>query len=278
MNGLKAISRIINVVTKKRNKLSKKERDSLIKEKFETKYEIYYFLTITGFAIILFWTMFKGGMFLQELQKMLYLRQDMILFSPSTISFPLMFTFSLFLGFGLATTFVTIIEKLSPRLSRRIMQHTVKNFKLYTKSDFQNNLRFVIKYFIILIVIGIPIIFLALNSYSYVTLDGVANNGFFNQKEENLLFNQIEKVKIGFWIEGRRHPGIEYEYTLIFDSGEKINLKQANMADLSKFHDLLKSKDVLFEVSKFDENAMKWAEKNSPKELVLTMKNIFEIE
>ncbi len=244
--------RIYNNRVKKSDKLSDEQKKEILKEKFPKKFNLYFdsivLISILGGlvigSLIFFWL---SGFIIRRIENVIYFNYS----ESSWFLFAMFFLFfGIFLGTGLIISAISIRN---PKFGRFILKKQVSRGysrkPAYIK-DYKSSLAVLIALFLF----GVPMLFLALNNYSYVSRDGVTYNSFFSLNEKTLPWDDATKVEITF---STHKDELRIFYFVNFNDGTRINIfKWVSLNEFSQIDAMLRSKGISFDIEPIDDKTM----------------------
>jgi hypothetical protein len=246
---------IYNKRLKTSDKLSDEQAQELINEEFPKKFSFYYnsiviICVVIGpiiGGIIYFWL---SGLISTGIENMIYFNYSMF----SMLLFVLFFLFlGLFLGLGVIISSMALASPKFGRfvLKRQILEATRLGGSNLRRPSYKIGYKLYLTLLVVLFFIGAPLLFLAVDNYSYVNKSGLVNNSFFSLNKKTLSWDDVVKVEIKHSIHDGR---LEFFYFVSFRDGPTINIwKNGYLKELSQINDVLKSKDIIFDIKPIDE-------------------------
>jgi hypothetical protein len=272
--GMKIYSKWLNTKTPKADILSEKEVLTRHNEKFPIWYHLYpliYIIVMFGFAIGLF--VLSWFLIINYPQWMLS-GKEYILLSTNPygmyLSILIFFPGIIFGGFLLYPMY-----RIFTSLARYVEKNQLKHWDIRVRTSSNFIKKKYLKFAVIMSIFLVPIIALSIDNYYYVDKDSLHYNSFFGFGEKTIPLNNLQKIEVGAWTDGQRNSSINWRYVLVFNYGERFNLKEANMANLKELDIFLMTKNTPKEITGLTHGAIKWVDDNGSQDLKDLFTQIF---
>ncbi len=155
-----------------------------------------------------------------------------------------------FPGIILGALLLTSLNRIFPGLIHYFEQNQQKQLRAKVNSN--STRKQYLKFTIILSVIIVLILALAADNYYYVDKYALHYNSFLGITEKSISLKNLQKIEVGAWQNNGRTSsglGINWKYILVFNAGEKFNLKEAYTSDLKDLDTYLMEKNIPVEVT-----------------------------
>jgi hypothetical protein len=271
--AMNVMIKTFNTKIPKEDLLTEEEVRERLNEKFPVWYKFYfpaYVFLMIGTAVIL---VFMSNLFiskfpvwvLSDINYLILATNPLALFTVLSVFFP---------GIVIGSYLMRPIEKIFPNLEKYGEMLQIKQFGLRTKGGAKSVARLFARFGIVTSIISIILVGLAANNYYYIENQNFHYNPFLGFKEVVIPLDNLEKVEVsGFASEGRR-KSFNWEYILIFNTGQKFDMKEAGPINVKRLDTILIERHVPLEIIELSPSAIAWLYNNPSKELFELFKQI----
>jgi hypothetical protein len=274
---LPQILKWLNKKLKKKDDLSVEEINTILNENFSFQYQIILYLLIAVFVTVFIAGGIIGYGFLLNLQENIFFGQDKFIYFIPALTSIIFCVISFSLAFVSGISVFYFLSLFSPKLTRLIIRNIYKMSGSRERPTPRRTLLNFIKYSFLIILIGTPFAYMAMNDYMYASEEKFYYNKFSSLKEKNINWDELEKVKIGLWMNSNGE-GVNYEYKLIFDNNKEFNLEPKDWDRMAEFTNFLKNKNAKFEKGIFENEAMIYLNEHSSSGMIATFKKALDME
>lgn len=124
----------------------------------------------------------------------------------------------------------------------------------------------------------LPLMAAGINTYAYLTDDGISVNRFLSIKEENLLFSDVTESKTSFR-SSNDQTEFYFSYAIASADGCQIDLfDYCSVSQLSEIHNELQSMGVSMERGIIDRNTFQLMQNTTEEEILELLPHIFVVE
>ena len=264
--AMKLYTKWSNAKMPKAELLSDKEVEAREKEKFPIWYHLYYpifIIVMLGFAVgllLLFWLL------ITDYPKWILSGKEYIALSTNPYGLYLLILL-FFPGMIFGALLLSPLDRIFPGLVRYVEKNQLKQWGMRTRADSKTLIRQHLKLAILLSIITIPLLLLAADNYYYVDERSLHYNSFLGFGENSISLDDLERIEAGAWPNnGKNASGINWEYILVFNNGEKFNLKEAGVSDLKKLDAFLIQKNTPLKVTTLRDGALTWVHNSGSQE------------
>lgn len=265
--GMKAYSRWSNAKTPKEDLLSNKEVEARGNEKFPIWYHLYYpiyIIVMIGFAIglvILSW------FFITSYPYWILSGKEYIALSTNPYGLYLLLL-AFFPGILFGGLLLSPLYHIFPDLVRYVEKNQLKQWGIRARANSKSITKQYLKFAVVMSIGIFPLLALAADNYYYVDKESLHYNSFWGVGERSVSLSDLQKIEVGAWPNnGRNASGINWEYILVFNDGERFNLKEADVSDLRELDTFLMTTNTPVEITALRDGAMTWVDSSASQDL-----------